>query len=102
MPTVSPNVFNLSDIFLLDFDPRIVDTPISIFEDATDESLVFLLLMLLYYKVSLQTSITFFFTPPLLIFLGVATVYRLGLETYQILFQPECILYFWFSTQLNA
>lgn len=39
---------------LFDFDPRIVQTPIMIFEDATDETLLFLLLMLLYYKVRIE------------------------------------------------
>jgi hypothetical protein len=48
------NRYRINYIFLFDFDPRIVDTPISIFEDATDETLVFLILMLLYYKVSLS------------------------------------------------
>ena len=48
------NRYRINYIFLFDFDPRIVDTPISIFEDATDETLVFLILMLLNYKVSLS------------------------------------------------
>ncbi len=46
------NRCRINYIFLFDFDPRIVDDPIAIFEDATDETLVFLILMLLYYKVS--------------------------------------------------
>jgi len=44
------NRYRINYIFLFDFDPRIVQTPVMIFEDATDETLVFLLLMLLYYK----------------------------------------------------
>ena len=39
-------------IYLFEFDPRNIDTPIDIFNDAVDETLVFLLLMLIYYKVS--------------------------------------------------
>jgi len=37
-------------IYLFDFNPRIVDTPITIYNDCVDETLVFLILMLLYYK----------------------------------------------------
>lgn len=48
------NRYRINYIFLFDFDPRIVDTPIAIFEDATDETLVFLILTLLYYKVSFE------------------------------------------------
>lgn len=44
------NRFRINYIFLFDFDPRIVHTPVMIFEAATDETLVFLILMLLYYK----------------------------------------------------
>jgi len=44
------NRYRVNYIFLFDFDPRIVDTPIMILEDATDETLIFLSLMLLYYK----------------------------------------------------
>jgi hypothetical protein len=35
---------------LFDFNPKIVEAPLLILEDATDETLVYLLLMLLYYK----------------------------------------------------
>jgi hypothetical protein len=44
--------FRINYIYLFDFDPRIVDTPLTIFEDATDETLVFFFIMLLYYKAS--------------------------------------------------
>lgn len=44
------NWYHVNYIFLFDFDPRIVDTPIMILEDATDETLIFLSLMLLYYN----------------------------------------------------
>ena len=44
------NRYRVNYIFLFDFDPRIVDTPIMILEDATDETLIFLSLMLLYYN----------------------------------------------------
>ena len=46
------NRYRINYIFLFDFDPRIVSPAIDIFEDATAETLVFLILMLLYYKVS--------------------------------------------------
>ena len=53
------NRYRINYIFLFDFDPRIVATPITIFENATDETLVFLMLMLLYYKVSSRTHDTY-------------------------------------------
>jgi hypothetical protein len=43
--------FRVNYIYLFDFNPRIVASPLGIFEEAVDNSLVFLLLMLLYYKV---------------------------------------------------
>jgi hypothetical protein len=45
------NRYRINYIFLFDFDPRIVSPAIDIFEDATAETLVFLIIMLLYYKV---------------------------------------------------
>jgi hypothetical protein len=39
-------------IFLFDFDPRIVSSPIQIFNEAVDNTLFFLWCMLLYYKVN--------------------------------------------------
>jgi len=42
--------FRINYIYLFDFDPRLVDTPIDIFNDAVDETLVFFLCMLMYYK----------------------------------------------------
>ena len=44
-------------IYLFDFNPRIVDSPVTIFNDAVDETLVFLSCMLLYYKVSLESNL---------------------------------------------
>ena len=44
--------YRINYIYLFDFDPRIVDTPIDIFNDAVDETLIFLVCMLMYYKVS--------------------------------------------------
>lgn len=38
-------------IYLFDLDPRIVSSPMGIFEDACENTLVFLFVMLLYYKV---------------------------------------------------
>lgn len=43
--------YRINYIYLFEFDPRNVDTPMDIFNDAVDETLVFLLLMLMYYKV---------------------------------------------------
>ena len=43
--------YRINYIFLFDFNPRIVETPLMIFNQTTDESLVFFILMLLYYKV---------------------------------------------------
>lgn len=42
--------YRVNYIFLFDFDPRHVRTPIMIFDDAVTETLVYLVLMLLYYK----------------------------------------------------
>lgn len=42
--------FRVNYIFLFDLNPKTVRSPISIFNDAVDETLVFLVLMLLYYK----------------------------------------------------
>ena len=44
--------YRINYIYLFDFDPRNVDTPLDIFNDAVDETLVFLICMLMYYKVS--------------------------------------------------
>jgi hypothetical protein len=43
--------YRVNYIFLFDFNPNIVESPIGIFNDAVDETLVFLVCMLLYYKV---------------------------------------------------
>mmetsp|Transcript_16374 Transcript_16374/g.29704 ORF Transcript_16374/g.29704 Transcript_16374/m.29704 type:complete len:872 (-) Transcript_16374:91-2706(-) len=42
--------YRINYIYLFEFDPRNVDTPIDIFNDAVDETLVFLICMLMYYK----------------------------------------------------
>ena len=47
--------YRINYIYLFEFDPRNIDTPIDIFNDAADETLVFLLCMLMYYKVSIHT-----------------------------------------------
>lgn len=44
--------YRINYIYLFEFNPRFVRTPLMIFNDAVDETLVFLVLMLLYYKVS--------------------------------------------------
>ena len=49
--------YRVNYIYLFDFDPRIVATPLSIFEAAVDNTLIFMLLMLLYYKVRLTLFI---------------------------------------------
>eukprot|EP00970_Alexandrium_tamarense_P012905 scaffold3146_cov186-Alexandrium_tamarense.AAC.6 len=42
--------YRINYIYLFEFDPRNVDTPIDIFNDAVDETFVFLVSMLMYYK----------------------------------------------------
>jgi hypothetical protein len=42
--------YRVNYIYLFDLNPRIVDSPLSIFNSAVDNTLVFLVLMLLYYK----------------------------------------------------
>jgi hypothetical protein len=46
--------FRVNYIYLFDFNPRIVATSIGIFEEAVDNTLVFMGLMLIYYKVSVR------------------------------------------------
>ena len=46
--------YRINYIYLFEFDPRNVDTPIDIFNDAVDETFVFLVSMVMYYKVSTQ------------------------------------------------
>jgi len=50
--------FRVNYIFLFDFDPRIVDTPMNIFNESVDETLVFFICMLLYYKVCVSTRVS--------------------------------------------
>ena len=62
--------YRINYIYLFDFNPRIVETPLGIFEDAVDNTLVFNLLMLLYYKArnpgdGQHLIIHFFFSPSL-------------------------------------
>jgi hypothetical protein len=45
------NRYRVNYIYLFDFNPRIIATPLGLIENAVDNSLVFLILMLLYYKV---------------------------------------------------
>ena len=47
-------VSRVNYIYLFDFDPRIVSSPLTIFNEAVDNTLVFLWCMLLYYKVLLS------------------------------------------------
>ena len=47
--------YRINYIYLFEFDPRNVDTPVDIFNDAVDETLVFLICMLMYYKVKRMT-----------------------------------------------
>mmetsp|Transcript_87128 Transcript_87128/g.177589 ORF Transcript_87128/g.177589 Transcript_87128/m.177589 type:complete len:717 (+) Transcript_87128:334-2484(+) len=42
--------YRVNYIFLFDFNPRIVQTPLEIITDAVDNTLLFMFLMLLYYK----------------------------------------------------
>jgi hypothetical protein len=51
--------FRINYIYLFDFNPRIVATSIGIFEEAVDNTLVFMGLMLLYYKVRVRGPSTF-------------------------------------------
>jgi hypothetical protein len=48
--------YRVNYIYLFDLDPRNVSTPIDIFAQAVDNTLMFLVLMLLYYKVSAQRA----------------------------------------------
>ncbi|KAL7543571.1 hypothetical protein ACHAXR_012896 [Thalassiosira sp. AJA248-18] len=48
--------YRINYIYLFEFDPRNVDTPVDIFNDAVDETLVFLVCMLMYYKVSISDN----------------------------------------------
>lgn len=86
--------YRINYIFLFDFNPNVVDSPLAIFNDAVDETLVFLISMLLYYKVrklygfQLSRKRTF----PHLRFSRVPTISR---ECYHREYTPSC----WFFTQ---
>ena len=43
--------YRVNYIYLFDFNPRIVATSLTLFQEAVDNTLIFLLLTLLYYKV---------------------------------------------------
>lgn len=43
--------YRINYIYLFEFNPRLVRTPLMIFNDAVDETLVYLIFALLYYKV---------------------------------------------------
>ena len=49
--------YRINYIYLFDFQPKTVLAPIAIFNDCVDESLVFLVTLLLYYKVSCVFSL---------------------------------------------
>ena len=49
--------YRINYIYLFDFNPKIVQTPMTILKDCVDETLVFLILMLLYYKVCFYFNI---------------------------------------------
>lgn len=49
--------FRVNYIYLFDFDPRIVNSPLALFNEAVDNTLFFLLCMLLYYKVGFNLMI---------------------------------------------
>lgn len=44
------NRFRINYIYLFDFDPKTVNFPLDIFNDCVDETLVYLVIMLIYYK----------------------------------------------------
>jgi len=46
--------YRVNYIFLFDFNPRIVSTPVGIVKDAVDNTLLYLSLMLLYYKAGIN------------------------------------------------
>ena len=53
--------YRINYIYLFDFNPKIVQTPMTILKCCVDETLVFLLLMLLYYKVCFYFLMVFKF-----------------------------------------
>lgn len=56
--------YRINYIYLFEFDPRNVDTPIDIFNDAVDETLVYLICTLLYYKTDSDDQIFEDLIPP--------------------------------------
>jgi hypothetical protein len=50
-------VCSVNYIYLFDFDPRIVNSPLGIFNDAVDNTLFFLWCMLVYYKVHSRSPV---------------------------------------------
>ena len=90
--------FRVNYIFLFDFNPNIVDSPLAIFNDAVDETLFFLVCMLLYYKVMNVL--------PMQIMVHVNVSHeRLcspGPMTSLVFCRREFILSYWFYTQSNV
>jgi len=97
--------FRINYIYLFDFDPRIVDTPLTIFEDATDETLVFFIILLLYYKVRSIHVLSFDYT--LLLRFSLHTMLideydRPKSTTYQLLWLRVSTPLYWCYIQLNV
>lgn len=87
--------YRINYIYLFDFNPRIVATPLGIFEEAVDNTLVFNVLMLLYYKVRAVVSTT---VARLAFFLSLLPD-RLVPRTSQQSFRVEAFRSSWFCTQ---
>ena len=75
--------YRINYIYLFEFDPRNVDTPIDIFNDAVDETLVFLVCMLLYYKTQSDDQLFPNLIPP-----GAYPVFL-------ILYSIKCLIFPW-------
>lgn len=69
--------YRVNYIYLFDFNPHIVDTPLMIFDEAVDNTLIFLTCMLLYYKAGVHDIPGNFPAGVFPFILVVVTIYKL-------------------------
>lgn len=91
--------YRVNYIFLFDFNPNIVDSPIAIFNNAVDETLVFLVCMLLYYKVRRKRRRKGLISFRMFSRLCVSSR---GYTTSQVYYRLVCTLSSWFCTRSSV
>ena len=77
------NRFRINYIYLFEFDPRTVNSSFTILNEAVDETLVFLIIMLLYYKACIG-AMPHFFSPGWFPFALVAFTFKCLLTPWRV------------------